>query len=162
MPAASLKRSHPSSPDLELQPLSTRALPEAVWEDHLLMTMMCKDVARLGCTCQALRAVVREHSKDLGTVQLKTLRGALTTFPRARKVMLEDKLELGPCGEEEKDAMFQWLCEGDRGRYLDSITVEDLFSDSAKDFVHKALQAGALPSLKSVDVSLDDEDHELP
>jgi hypothetical protein len=56
-----------SSPDAEPQPLPTRALPMAVWEDHLLPLLTCKDAARLGCTCKALRGVVREHfSGDLG------------------------------------------------------------------------------------------------
>jgi hypothetical protein len=41
----------------------------AVWEDHLLPLLTCKDAARLGCTCKALRGVVREHFKDLGTIK---------------------------------------------------------------------------------------------
>jgi hypothetical protein len=31
----------------------SRALPVAVWEDHLLPLLTCKDAARLGCTCKA-------------------------------------------------------------------------------------------------------------
>jgi hypothetical protein len=59
----------------------------ALCEDHMLPLLTCKDAARLGCTCKALRGVVREHYRgDLGLIKLKELRAALTTFPRARSV----------------------------------------------------------------------------
>jgi hypothetical protein len=55
-----------------------------VWEDHLLTLLTCKDAVRLGCTCKALKGVVREHFKDLGRIKLEKLQAALTTFPNAR------------------------------------------------------------------------------
>jgi hypothetical protein len=73
--AAPLKRSSPSSPDGEPQPqpLPARALPTAVWEGHLLPLLTYKDAARLGCTCKALRGVVREHFRDIGPIKVEQL-----------------------------------------------------------------------------------------
>jgi hypothetical protein len=95
------------------QPLPTRPLPEAVWEDHLLPMLTCKEAVRLVRTCKALRVVVREHVKDLGTVKVDKLQAALTTFPRARKVTLWDFDEESKPGAPE--ALVQWLREGGRG-----------------------------------------------
>jgi hypothetical protein len=83
-----LKRSRSPSPDAKppSQPLPLRALPEAVWGERLLPLLTCKDAARLGRTCKALRGVVREHFKDLGGIKLNRLQAALTTFPRARSM----------------------------------------------------------------------------
>jgi hypothetical protein len=43
-------------------------------DDHLLPLLTCKDVARLGCMCKALRGVVREHFKDIGSSKMEQLR----------------------------------------------------------------------------------------
>jgi hypothetical protein len=146
-----------SSHAVQPQPLPARPLPIAVWEEHLLPMLMCKNAARLGCTCKALRAVVREHSAgDLGRVKLKTLQAVLTTFPRAQSMRLEDFEDA--CGEEQREALFPWLREGGRGRYLKGITA-GLLGRDAQGFVHKALQQGALPSLQHIDVSLRCEIH---
>jgi hypothetical protein len=123
-----------------------------VWEDHLLPPMTCKDAAWLACTCKALQEVLRENfssgSGDIGTVKVNELQAALTTFPRARCLTLKgiEKLE-----DAEKDAAVEWLSEGGRGRHL---TVVCSRGEAASDLVHTALQAGALPSLKSVEVDL--------
>jgi hypothetical protein len=42
----------------------------------------------------------------------------------------------------------QWLREGDRGRYLESLTGHQSSDATSRDFVHEALQQGALLSLK--------------
>jgi hypothetical protein len=48
----------------------------------------------------------------------------------------------------------EWLREGERGRHIERVVVNQ---GSAQDFVHEALQQGALPSLKFVSAKLDDE-----
>jgi hypothetical protein len=154
--AAPLKRSRPASADAEPQPLPTRALPEAVWEGHLLPLLTCKDAARLGCTCKALRGVVREHFRgDFGRVKVDKLRSALTTFPRARTMVLDDSVQTG-FGPAPQKALLQWLREEGRGEHLTGVMV--VYPKSPiRTVIHKALQAGALPSLKRLDVSLNDE-----
>jgi hypothetical protein len=150
-----------------LCPASVLALPTAVWEDHLLPLLTCRDAARLGCTCEALRGVVREHYKwDLGKVTRGDLRAALTTFPRARTVEL--KAEYGEeCGDEGEVArLVQWLREGGAGRHITDMVVDvwdgsrhvagpaDVRDGCNNSLVHRALRAGALPSLRGVLVRL--------
>jgi hypothetical protein len=144
MPAAALKRSRPAAPGVEpgIHPLPARALPEAVWTDYVVPLLTCKDAARLGCTCKAMRGLVREHFKDLGTIDVKTLQAALTTFPRARSVVLKDDRDEWADGENE--ALLQWLREGGRGSYLEAMMVEETDSP-ASILVHEALQAGCPP-----------------
>jgi hypothetical protein len=132
-----------------------------VWEDHLLPLLTCKDAARLGGTCKALRGVVREHFRDVGTIELKALRGALTTFPRARKLTFirkhfYDKRETW--AEGEKEALLEWLCEGGRGSHLQVMMMEDGYHGAA-NIVNEALQRGALPSLRRVHADLEEEVH---
>jgi hypothetical protein len=124
-----------------------------LWEEHLLPLLTCKDAARLACTCEALRGVVREHFReDLGTISVDTLQAALTTFPRARSVTLGDSSD--DSEDEEMDVPAQWLREGGRGSYLEEIKVE--VSDTpAAEFVHAALREGALPSLRRIHASLE-------
>jgi hypothetical protein len=64
-----------------------------VWKEHLLPLLTSKDAARLGCTCKALRVVVREHFKDLGRVNVEQLQAALTSFPTARTLTLSDPVD---------------------------------------------------------------------
>jgi hypothetical protein len=111
----------------------------ALWEDHLLPLLKCKDAGRLACTCKALRGVVREHYKDLGSFKMDKLQAALATFPRARQLTLYHHLS-----EQEPDAeaLVQWLREGGRGRSLEGFQI---LSRSCKDLLHKALQAGPSP-----------------
>jgi hypothetical protein len=124
-----------------------------LWEDHLLPLLTCKDEARLACTCKALRVVVRELFRgDLGWIDLRTLRAALTALPRARSVGLQDHRE--DRGHEEIEALLRWLCEGGGGRHLVEVTSA---GESACDLVHTALQEGALPSLEDVYVNLIDD-----
>jgi hypothetical protein len=52
-----------------------------VWKDYLLPLLTCKDAAQLGGTCKALRVVVREHFKDIGTIKVDQLPAVLTSFP---------------------------------------------------------------------------------
>jgi hypothetical protein len=121
----------------------------ALWEDHLLPLLTCKDAARLRSTCKALRVVVREHFGALGRVHLKNMQAALTTFPRARSMELYTRRRT-----EEfrgKEALVQWLRQEGRGRHL--VKVWSL-SRPAQQVVHEALREGALPSLKGMDVSL--------
>jgi hypothetical protein len=155
MPATALKRVRPTLPDIEPQPqpLSTRALPVAVWEDHLLPKLTCKDAARLGCTCEALRTIVREHFKeDLGEISLKQLRAPLTAFPRGRAVTLKCQDKAWTSNESRN--LSAWLREGGRGRHLATLVIR---SDgrAASDFVHVALREGAFPSLTRVDANLE-------
>jgi hypothetical protein len=140
---------------LDPEPLSTRALPVAVWEDHLLPQLTCKDAARLGCSCKALRGLVREHFRDVGTVKMKQLRGALTTFQRARTVHL--RVPEGRPGHVDVGALVRWLRKGGRGRYLERMTLG--YSENGEDLVHQALQAGALPSLKHISADLQYPSH---
>jgi hypothetical protein len=94
--------------------------------------------------------VVREHFKgDLGTVKMNKLRAALTTFPMAKSVLLEDKHAWRSIMEEE--AQVDWLREGGRGSHLVKVQAE---GDAASYLVHAALREGALPSLKAVNVTL--------
>jgi hypothetical protein len=131
------------------------ALPEAVWEAHLLPLLTCKDAARLGRTCMALRVVVREHHRgDLGFVKVKELRAALTTFPRAREVVLRDSYYHKEWEHGEKEALLQWLREGGRGSYIVHVNVD---GDLSSDLVHAAIRQGALPSLKDFQISLEQE-----
>jgi hypothetical protein len=125
-----------------------------VWEDHLLPLLTGKDAARLGCTCKAMRGLVREHFKDIVgmTIKVEQLRGALTTFPRARTVALHPPSHY-PMNDEEVEALVQWLREGERGRSLERVTIIE-FSGNQEDFVHEALQAGALPSIKNLSAEL--------
>jgi hypothetical protein len=150
-------RELPRSPSLDVkpQPLPTTDLPTAVWEDHLLPLLDFKGAARLACTCKALRGVVREHFHgEAGEINVEHLRAALTSFPRARSVKLVDPEGLLDGGPPE--AMLQWLREGGGGRHLEEITVENGFSTKSQ-LVHEALQAGALPSLRCLDASLEYE-----
>jgi hypothetical protein len=121
VPVAHRKRSRSPSPDAEPQPqpLPSRALPEAVWGDYLLPLLTRKDAARLGRTCKALRGVVREHFKDIGTVGFRKLQAALTTFPRARTVALDDPS--WHFDAKVREAMLQWLREGGRGKHLERV-----------------------------------------
>jgi hypothetical protein len=127
-----------------------------LWEEHLLPLLTCKDAARLGCTCKALRGLVREHFRELGTIKVKQLQHALTTFPRAREMAFGKCLE--PWDDKDKEALLQWLHWGGRGRHIEGMMLESRFS-RVEDFVHLALQQGALPSLKRLDARLDDETH---
>jgi hypothetical protein len=127
-----------------------------VWGEYLLPLLTCKDTARLGSTCKALRGVVREHFTDVGTMGLQQLQAMLTTFPRARRMTRPESMEEWTSGETE--ALVEWLREGGRGRHIEALRVERMYPP-AGDFVHKALQGGALPSLKRVDASLEYERH---
>jgi hypothetical protein len=139
--------------DVKPQPRPLSALPVAVWEDHLLPQLTCKEAGRLGCTCEALREVVREHYMALGVVRLTQLRAALTTFPRAREVTLAGHGELWGAGE--RGALVELLREGGRGRHLAMIRSDE----DSSDVVHAALRAGALPSLKGVNATLEYASH---
>jgi hypothetical protein len=127
----------------------------AVWEDHLLPLLTCEEAARLGCTCKALERMVREHFKDLGCIDAEHLRAALTTFPAAREVAL---LGFNEWGDGEKEALLQWLRDGGRGRHLESIEMDNIFS-SDTDLVHEALQQGVLSSLRRVQANLQNKTH---
>jgi hypothetical protein len=140
------------------QPLPTRPLPEAVWGDHLLPMLTCKEAVRLVRTCKALRVVVREHVKDLGTVKVDKLQAALTTFPRARKATLWDFDEESKPGAPE--ALVQWLREGGHGAGVTTLrTYIDRSDGAVIDVIHAALRQGALPSLTGVAAGLEQEAH---
>jgi hypothetical protein len=129
-----------------------RVLPEAVWEDHLVPLLRCKDAARLASTCKALRGVVRKYFVgDIGIIDWSTLQAALTTFPRARTAGLEDIRE--EWGHEEKGALLRWLREEGRGGHL---TTMRSWGGTASHFLYSALREGALPSLKGVAINLTD------
>jgi hypothetical protein len=124
----------------------------AVWEDHLLPLLTCQDVGPLGCRCKALKGIVREHFKDLDWIKWNQLQAALATFPKARVVWLKN-----PSNEwrdVDKQALLQWLREEGRGRYLEGITLDNVYSRHS-DLVHEALQDGVLPSLRRVDVNME-------
>jgi hypothetical protein len=120
----------------------------AVWEDHLLPLLTCKEAARLACTCEALKQMLRGHFRDLGVIPFGQLKAALTTFPRAREVTLHNYGELWAAGD--KDARVEWLREG-RGRHLVKVWTAD---GPPSDVVHTALRRGALPSLRGVNAHL--------
>jgi hypothetical protein len=115
-PEVVLKRARPASPDVEPRPpsLPTRALPLPLWEEHLLPLLRCKDAARLACTCTAFRDVVREHFRSLDKINFKHLQAALTAFPRARTVAVDETK--WRYDAEGREALVQWLREGGRGR----------------------------------------------
>jgi hypothetical protein len=125
-----------------------------VWEDHLLPLLRRKDAARLGATCQALRGIVREHfAGDLGHITLLELQAALTTFPRARHLMIAHSIRDDEEweGSGRQPALLRWLHDGGRGRHLEVVR---FVPQTARDFIHKALQQLALPSLKGLEVDL--------
>jgi hypothetical protein len=127
----------------------------AIWEDHLLPLLTGKDAGRLGRTCKALRGLVHEHfTGGFGMIKLDELQAALTVLPRARTLVLYEPPNR-PWGDANKDAVVQWLREGGRGRHLTSAGL--IAWAAAPRFVHAALQAGALPSLKSISANLRDE-----
>jgi hypothetical protein len=129
-----------------------------VWEEHLLPLLTCQEAARLGCTCKALRVVVREcfvgelvredASGDEAPMGYETLRAAMTTFPRAREVAFQSGWDLE---EWKEEALLQWLREGGRGGHLAKVWFKD---EAASYVVHTALQQGVLPSLKGLNVTL--------
>jgi hypothetical protein len=126
-----------------------------LWEDHLLPLLTCKDSARLGCTCKALKEVVREHFKEVGRIKAVKVQAALTTFPKARAVKLCDIHQL-PWVDQEVEALVQWLREGGWGRRLEKLGVErDSRGPLSRNLILRALRAGALPSLKSVEARLE-------
>jgi hypothetical protein len=130
----------------------------AVWEDHLLPLLTCEDAARLGCTCKALRVVVREHFKDIGEIEITELKAALTTFPHARRVHVRDySYGLSARGP----APVQWLREGGRGRCLERVTIKTYWynNEHYQEQLHAALRDGALPLLKVVSMQLDHASH---
>jgi hypothetical protein len=149
-----LKRPFPESPYATppIQPLLPGGLPMAVWEDHLLPMLHWGDAARLACTCKDLGVVIREHSGKVvigRELNLRDLKAVMTTFPRVRDLSLYAAFEewdhLG------KEALLQWLREGDRGIHLVRVRMRGVV---ASDFVHAALREGALPSLKSMNVDV--------
>jgi hypothetical protein len=156
--AASLKRSHTSKTDIEPQPqpLPTRDLPEAVWGGGLLPLLTCGDAAQLGCTCKALRGIVREHLKELGRLDLRKLQAALTTFPRAEKMALGYNLG---CPFAQSEALVEWLRDRGRGGRITTMTRgdSDSYGDDVNHLVHAALRGAALPSLTSVAANVADE-----
>jgi hypothetical protein len=152
MPGATLKRSRSALPEAEPQPLHAGDLPTAVWEDRLLPLLRCGDAVRLGSTCKALRGLVRDHSKALGSIRLSKLQAALTAFPRARALSFMDVDDT--LGDGVKEALLQWLREEGQGRHLEWVHVDNV-KLPASTFVHEALRGGALPSLRSIDVNLD-------
>jgi hypothetical protein len=128
-----------------------------VWEDHLLSRLTGKEAGRLACTCSALRGVVREHFRgDIGTVKIDKLPAALTAFPRARALTLRADRKAKAGDEGERQALVEWLRGGGRGGHLERLYI---WGDAASDFIHMALQAGALPSLKSAAVNLGKVSH---
>jgi hypothetical protein len=155
LPAAVGKRTRASSADVgaQPQPLPARALPLTLWEEHLLPLLTCKDAGRFGCTCTALRRLVREHFRDFYT-PLHHLRAALTTFPRARTVKLRDLYRY-----TDVQALVQCLREGGRGRGVSRVSHPRSENHVTRDFLHAALQAGALPSLKNVSARLESPIH---
>jgi hypothetical protein len=156
-PAVTLKRSRPDV-EPQPQPLPTRVIPTAVWEDHLLPRLWPLDAARLACTCKALRGVVREHFVgDLGSIDLPMkLQAALTSFPRARSLSPYENRK-GKWGAAQT-ALVKWLHEGGRGRYITTMsTTPCQWDDDVNDVVHAALRGGALPSLKDVAAALEDK-----
>jgi hypothetical protein len=123
----------------------------AVWEDHLLPKLTCKEAARLECTCKALKEMVRGHFReDVGAINLRQLRAALTTFPRAREVTLSDQGISRTIAEWR--ALVEWLREGGRGRHLAIMRSDG--GSVASLVVHTALRQGALPSLRGLDADL--------
>jgi hypothetical protein len=131
----------------------------ALWEDHLLAPLTCKDAGQLACTCQALRVVVREHFKDLGRIKLKKLQAALTTFPKARLVALQPDYS-GTWAAPEREPLVEWLRAGGHGRYLTRYVAED--ASLLYQFpVFEALRGGAFPSLRSVAATLKREPHRV-
>jgi hypothetical protein len=143
---APLKRSCPTPP---LPSLLPRALPVAVWGDHLLPMLAWGDAARLERTCKALKTVVRENYTNASCarrmISLRGLSVVLTTFPRVRTLALAGWDE--NWDHTSEDTLIRWLREEGRGRYLTGVSLSD---GVTADFVHAALREGALPSLKSL------------
>jgi hypothetical protein len=88
---------------------------------------------------------------------LEHLKGALTTFPAARKLALDTPFYRYE--DTDVETLVQWLLEGGRGRRLERLTKTHEGDDGSHDLAHRALQAGALPSLKELGASLDNEVH---
>jgi hypothetical protein len=125
----------------------------AMWEEHLLPLLTCKDAARLGCTCKALRVTVREQFRNVGTVQVEQLKAALTTFPGARTVWLDAPATEWQDPDAEVEALVEWLREGGGARGLERL----MYVNDDEDLILKAFRAGALPSIKEVNLDLASE-----
>jgi hypothetical protein len=123
-------------------------IPTAVWVDHLIPVLMSKDSVRLGATCKALRLLMREHFKDLGTVKIDKLQAALTSFPKAETVDITHFRSEWREGE----TLVRWLREGG-GDCLTKV------GGHICDLLHMALRQGALPSLKGITACLRDNTH---
>jgi hypothetical protein len=134
------------------QPTPILDLPVAVWEDHLLPMLRSRNAARLGSTCKALREVVREHFRDLGSIRFGRLRAALTTFPRAQS-MATDPDRREHLDEAQIQSLVAWLTEGGHGRGITTMTTT-AHCNGANELIHAALRRGALPSLKGVAADL--------
>jgi hypothetical protein len=134
----------------------------AVWEDHLLPQLEFKEAARLGCTCKALRGLVREKFRDIGRIKLEKLQAALTTFPKAR-TMAPYLFTWGEWGDAKAQTLREWLLGGGHaeGITIAGMTfragnhIDSLFNDT----VHAALQGGVLPSLKALAADLQHGSH---
>jgi hypothetical protein len=137
-------------------------VPMAVWEDHLLLMLTCEDAARLGSTCKALREVVREHFKDIGIISLEKLQPALTTFPRAQSAEPASCERSDWWEDAQIESLVEWLRQGGRGGCITRLSnhaATIMGSPTVDVTVHAALRGGALPSLTSVAIMLDDDTH---
>jgi hypothetical protein len=133
----------------------------AVWEDHLLPMLRTRDAARLGTTCKALRELVREHFRDLGSIRFGRLREALTTFPGARSMARNRRQELEHLGEAQIASLVAWLGAGAGGHGGGITTVTTTtYCNHVNELIHTALRRGALPSLRSVAANLVHEAHQ--
>jgi hypothetical protein len=128
----------------------------ALWEDHLLPMLTHKDAARLGCTCKAQRLISREHFKDLGSIEVKQLPAALTTFPKMRTVELKDSPSWV---DTDLEPLVEWLRDGGRGRGLERVILNESIQWSRKSIISEALRQGSLTSLRNLAVDLECPTH---
>jgi hypothetical protein len=132
-------------------PQPGEVLPLGVWQDHLTPWLSVVAATRLRRTCEALRGVMDECPVDLGKVHVEDLKAALTCFPSAQSLDIDD------CepGEEKK-----WVRLLRRhGGTLKRVTAQ---GEGGEKVLSSAVRAGALPNLNYYRVTpWDSQDRQL-
>jgi hypothetical protein len=104
----------------------------------------------LRASCKGLLAIVAVMRADLGTQPARYLKEMLTCFPKANTIILRED---HPMTQEEQDSLIVWLKE--TGNSLISVH----YHQPLEQFVRCAWRAGVFKTVKSVSLSLPDEDN---
>jgi hypothetical protein len=136
-------------------PLSlVTALPLSVWHEHLAPLLYVREAAGLRVVCKALKGLVMGWPMHLVWVRGADLEAALTCFPAIKSFGIELDEPLDPAEESR-------LVELLRG-HGETLKRVKAYNESGERLLLSAVRAGALPSLTTLNLSLDDPDsHEV-